>query len=434
MAGGVFLGQNKVRAGVYLNFVTTRSGAAAVGERGCAAVALPLKFGPEGLSKVEAGTDVRALFGYNANAPELLLLREAAKKAQTVLVYRLAGGEKASGTGGGLTITAKWGGSRGNDITVSVKPEGDLFRVETYLDGEKAESWLVSDIAALTGSDLVEFSGEGPLSEQAGIALSGGTDEEVNAESWNGYFKALETADLETLAVPTTDTEVKQAAVAFVKRMRETEGKMIQAVVENYPQADSEGVISVKNGVLLEDGTEITAADATAFVAGMTAGAQLNESNTYAVYTGAASVTERYLNSEIEDALQNGEWLFVPGKGGVIVEQDINSFTSFTAEKGAAFSKNRLVRVMDAVANDIRSLFEGSYLGQTGNSADGRSLFKAELCGYFTELEALGAIDGFDSREDIEVLPGEAADAVVVNLRICPVDSMEKLYLTVTVE
>ena len=50
------------------------------------------------------------------------------------------------------------------------------------------------------------------------------------------------------------------------------------------------------------------------------------------------------------------------------------------------------------------------------------------------QLMEIGAIDAFDSREDIEVLRGSTADAVIVNLAIQPVDSMEKLYMTVEIQ
>ena len=189
----------------------------------------------------------------------------------------------------------------------------------------------------------------------------------------------------------------------------------------------------MKNGVVLEDGTEISAVQATAYVAGMTAGAQVNESNTYGSYDGAVEVSERYTDSEITAALKAGEWVFVPRNGGVVVEQDINTFTSFTAEKGKIFSKNRPLRVMDGLAADIKALFEGQYLGKTGNSADGRSLFKAEILSYLQQLEDIGAIDGLDP-EDVEVLPGSDADAVAVKLLLRPVDSMEKLYMTVEIQ
>jgi hypothetical protein len=43
------------------------------------------------------------------------------------------------------------------------------------------------------------------------------------------------------------------------------------------------------------------------------------------------------------------------------------------------------------------------------------------------------AIQNFDSTEDIDVLPGNEVDEVIVKLIIQPVDSMEKMYMTVMV-
>ena len=435
MAGGTFLVQNKIRAGAYINFRSGKQISVSVRDRGIAAVPLEIGFGPAGvLTEVTAETDVKKRLGYPADSPALLLVRECAKRARTVLVYRLAEGTKASCTGGNLTATARYGGSRGNDLTVRVTAEGERFRVETLLDGGVVDSQEAGEVSELAGNSWVEFSGSGALTAQAGLVLSGGSDGEVTAESYSGFFKALETADFQTFALPTADSAVIREAVSFVRRMREDEGKKIQAVVAGYPQADTEGVLSVKNGVRLEDGTELSAAQATAYAAGMTAGAQVNESNTYGSYEGAADVLERYSNSEIVAALQAGEWVFVPRGSGVVVEQDINTFTSYTAEKGKIFSKNRPVRVMDGLAADIKKLFEERYLGKTGNSADGRSLFKAEILSYLQQLQEIGAIDGLDPAEDVEVLPGNEADAVAVRLWIRPVDSMEKLYMTVEIQ
>ncbi len=434
MAGGTFTAQNKVRAGAYINFRSVKKGSAAVGDRGVAAIPMELGFGPAGrLIEITAESDVKKLLGYPADHKALLLLRECAKRAKKVLVYRLAEGGRASCTGGNLTVTARYGGSRGNDLTVRVAAEGEKFRVETLLDGAVADRQEGRAVSDLSGNSWVEFSGSGALTAQAGMVLTGGSDGEVSAESYDGFFSALEKADFQTFALPSGDAGVLSKAAAFVRRMRDQEGKKIQGVVAGYPQADCEGIISVKNGVVLEDGTAISAPQATAYAAGMTAGAQVNESNTYGSYDGAAEVSERYTDSEITAALKAGEWVFVPRNGGVAVEQDINTFTSFTAEKGKIFSKNRPLRVMDGLAADIRTLFEGQYLGKTGNSADGRSLFKAEILSYLQELENIGAIDGLDP-EDVEVLPGKEADAVAVNLLLRPVDSMEKLYMTVEIQ
>ncbi|MGI5894266.1 MAG: phage tail sheath family protein [Candidatus Merdivicinus sp.] len=434
MAGGSFLSQNKVRAGVYINFQSLDTAGAVIGERGTAALAIPLTFGPSGLVRVDSDTAVRDLFGFSADSAMLRPLRETAKRAAQILVYRLADGSKATGSSGSLTVTAKYGGSRGNDFTVSVTPDGDLFRVETWLDNLCIDSQTVSDITGLQSNHWLDFSGEGELTEQAGLHLSGGTDTEISAEHWTAFFQALETADFQTVGILSDDSDIQAAAVAFVRKMREDQGVKIQAVLANYPQADYEGVISVKNGVFLEDGTEISPVDAVAYVTGMTAGAQLNQSNTYDTYDGAVDVTERFTNSQIIDAIRAGEWVFIPKNGKVVVEQDLNTLTSFTPLKGAAFSKNRVIRVLDTIASDVQTLFEEKYLGKTGNSADGRSLFRAELAGYFSQLQEVGAIDAFDSKEDLEVLPGNTADSVVVNLAIRPVDSMEKLYMTVEIQ
>lgn len=52
------------------------------------------------------------VFGYDATAPELLLIREAFKRAKTLLVYRVdGGGSKATKEIGGITVTARYSGT-----------------------------------------------------------------------------------------------------------------------------------------------------------------------------------------------------------------------------------------------------------------------------------------------------------------------------------
>ena len=146
------------------------------------------------------------------------------------------------------------------------------------------------------------------------------------------------------------------------------------------------------------------------------------------------AVDTKYLNSEIIELLQKGEFLFVERGDKVVVEQDINSFTGYTPNKGKAFSKNRVTRVTDGLQNDIKKIFEDYYIGKADNNADGRNMLRAEIVHYLETLQGINAVQNFSADDDIEVLPGEAIDAVVVNLHIQPVDSMEKLYMSVTLE
>src|SRR5690606_27594180 len=186
----------------------------------------------------------------------------------------------------------------------------------------------------------------------------GGTDGTATNSDYTDYLAAIELFDFNTMAAPVTDPTLKGVFVAFVRRMREDEGKKVQVVLPDYAIADYEGVISVKNGVVLSDGTVLNNVQATAWVAGATAGANVNESLTYAAYDDAVDVDERYTHTEIVQALKNGEFLFEYSDGRAIVEQDINTFTSYTPTKRSHFSKNRVIRVLDSIGNDLKRMFE----------------------------------------------------------------------------
>jgi hypothetical protein len=428
---------NKVRPGVYINFASERQALGALGERGIVTMPLPLSWGPsKQIITINAGDDTFDVLGYDITAPQLLLIREALKRAKTLLLYRLNDGDKATATIGGMTVTAKYSGVRGNNITIVVQANVDnpsMFDVQTLVEGREVDVQTVSTIGELRENAWVTFSGTGTLTETAGVNLAGGTDGEVTNADYMDYLAAIELHDFQTMAAPVTDETLKGIFVSFVRRLRETEGKKIQVVLPDYPSADYEGIISVKNGVILADGTVIDKVKATAWVAGATAGANVNQSLTYTAYDDAIDVDTRYTHSQIEQALLNGEFLFVPSDGRAIVEQDINTFTSYTPEKGKHFSKNRVIRVLDGIANDLKRIFEQYYIGKVNNDADGRNLFKNEIINYLNTLQEIGAVQNFDTQNDVKVLPGNDVDSIYVELYVQPTDSVEKIYMKITI-
>jgi hypothetical protein len=439
MAGGTWTAQNKVRPGVYINFKSEPRAAGALGERGIVSLPLQLSWGPaKQVIVIEAGEDTFDKLGYPITAPQLLPVREAMKRAQRLLLYRLTDGTKATGSdGSNLTITAKYGGVRGNDITVVISTnvdDPDKFDVQTLVDGVEVDyQEAVQNVEDLEENGWVTWSGSGTLTASAGIALTGGADGAATAQDYLDYLEAIEVHDFHTIGLMSTDPTTKGVFTAFAKRLRDDEGKKIQVVMENYPTADYEGVISVKNGVVLADGTTLTAAQAVAWVAGATAGAAANQSLTYDAYDGAVDASPRYTNSQIIAALQNGEFVFTGIDGRAVVEQDINTLKTFTPDKGKAFSKNRVLRVLDGLGNDYLRVFSVSYIGKVPNNDDGRNLFKSECINITNQYQNIGAVQNFDPQTDIEVLPGADSDAVVVNQWVQPVDSIEKIYMTVTV-
>ncbi|MDY0323733.1 MAG: phage tail sheath family protein [Candidatus Carbobacillus sp.] len=440
MAGGTWLFQNKVRPGVYINVRSKPRPLGVPSDRGIVALPLVLSWGPEKtIVHFDREDDSRPIFGYDLVGNELLLLREAIKRARTALVYRLNTGEKASATIGvvnALSVTAKYSGVRGNDIAVTVRAniEDDTkYDVITYLEGRIVDSQMVSVIEDLVENDYVKFSGNGTPETALGVKLSGGTDGEATVSDYVDAFDAFAKDYWHTMALPVSDTQLKAAAVSYIRRLREDEGVKVQAVLAGYPLADYEGIISVKNSVVLSDGTSLTTEQATAWVAGATAGAAANESLTYTAYDDAVDVVGALSDADTIKALQNGEFVFTKTKDGrVIVEQDINTFRSFTPDKGKDFRKNRVIRVLDTFAVDAKDIFERYYIGKVPNNDRGRSLFKAEVVSYLRQLEAVEAVRDVVA-DDIDVQPGMENDAVLLNARVRPVDAVEKIYVTVVI-
>lgn len=243
----------------------------------------------------------------------------------------------------------------------------------------------------------------------------------------------LKTVQFNTLCYPYDGEgeEANKTAIAtWIKAMREDEGVKCQAVLANHV-ADSEGIINVVQGVVMSGNKELTAAEVTAWVAGATAGASVTTSNTGMVYTGAIDVKPRMTKSEMEAAIAAGKFIFkVDTAQNVSAVYDINSLTTVTVDKGKVFTKNRVIRTLDNIANDITKIFEANYVGKVNNNAEGRSLLKASLVDYFTTLQAMGAVQNFET-DDITVVAGNDSDAVVIDAAVQPVDSVEKIYITV---
>lgn len=430
MAGGNFTTQNKVRPGAYVNFKAEVSTGTSDAVGGVVTLPLEVDFGPSGVVAVSAETDLTA-FGYGLGDKALQPLREALKNANTVLVFRIGGGSEASGTGQGLTATAKYAGERGNAIHVVIEKQANgATKVDTVLAGKIVDSQQVAKGADLKENQLVTFEATDPLTDGT-IQLAGGANATGTGADYAAYFEAIQVYDYNVMALPVADSETKALAAGFTRRLREQEGKKVQVVLGNYDGADYEGVINVANGVVL-NGEVLTPEQTTAWVAGASAAAGVANSLTYTPYQGATDASPRFTNAETIEQIQKGNIVFTEKRGQAVIEQDINTLVSYSAEKNQDFAKNRVLRVLDNIANNTKITFEDNYIGQVNNDVDGRELFKADRIAYFDSLVAAGAIEAFEA-DDIQVLAGNAKDSIVVNVAVTPIDAMEKLYMTVEV-
>jgi hypothetical protein len=252
-----------------------------------------------------------------------------------------------------------------------------------------------------------------------------GTDGKV-ADAIN----ALEPYDFNVLCAYTGESADVTAYITAVKKWRDELGKKCQVVVYNQTGVDHEGVINVVSTV---DDDGAAAYALTAWLAGAEAGCAINESCTNMLYDGEYTVVTDKTQAELETCLENGQVAFHLVYGDVRVLEDINSLTTTTNDKGEDFKYNQTIRVVDQIANDIANLFNTQYLGVVPNNASGRASLWGEIVAHHRELEAMQAIENFDSSL-LTIEQGATKKSVVVNDVITVVNAMAQLYMTVVIQ
>ncbi|WP_094549957.1 phage tail sheath C-terminal domain-containing protein [Petroclostridium xylanilyticum] len=430
---GTFTTQNKVRPGVYINFSTEAPLAIELSDRGIVALPLSLSWGPVGsIIEVNQGESTFSKLGYELSDPKLLLLREALKRAQKALVYRINDGAAATATlAANITATAKHKGARGNDITVRITENGAAWDVETLVSGKSVDVQTgLTDVSDFIANDWISITGTG-MFEATTQTLTGGADDNSTL-GHAGFLAALQVQDYNTIACFSTNSADQALYINHVASERANNGKMVQCVMADNA-ADKEYIISVKNGVKLSDGTLLTAAQACAWVAGATAAAKVNQSLTFTKYEDAVDANPRLTNAETEAAITAGHMVFTAKNGYAVLEYDINSLTSFAPPKSKAWRSNRVMRVLDAFQNDVQEIFEAQYVGKINNNEDGRQLLRAAIIQYCNELQSIGVLQNFEGADDVAVSAGTDPDAVVVEANLQPVDSVNKIYIKVNV-
>lgn len=135
LGGGVFVTQNKVLPGSYINFVNASSAGTTVGERGTVAIALSLGKAAGTvitLTRAEFIKDSQNILGFAYNAPEVAVLREIFLHANKVYVYDL-------GIEDTKTVSEAIAALEPYDFNVLCAYTGITSDVTLYMEGVK--SW-----------------------------------------------------------------------------------------------------------------------------------------------------------------------------------------------------------------------------------------------------------------------------------------------------
>ncbi len=185
--GGTFLSYNKVLPGAYINFISQARATNNLSDRGIVAMPFSNNWSSESQIVTVTSQDFinnsLSIFGYDYSDDKLVSIREVFKNASTLKFYRLGTGSKAYITIGDLLVTAKYSGTRGNDIKIKISQSIDTgnYTIYTYLDTTLVDETEVSSIYELVddiqSNDYVDFSIVTNLQEEIEVESTTKEDE-----------------------------------------------------------------------------------------------------------------------------------------------------------------------------------------------------------------------------------------------------------------
>lgn len=480
MAGGSFLFENKIRPGCYIQLKGVPSASSNMSERGAVVILMNADSGGllTELSANDILTGVCTKMGFPLSmfTDTKSVLNYVYPYVNKLFIGRLNyGGTSATAAvlsetidetpTAVLTATANFPGTFGNRLTVSIvaeqtgqgKYKGQGFFVRTAVDGAVVDEQNVKLPADLKDNDYLYFTKHvslTALSAVASVSLTGGTNGTESDTNLSKIFSRLTGLQWNTIGYCGSDTN-RNLVVTYIRNLRENRGKYRQAVIYNKADADYEGIISPFQAFVVDDddvdyleteqvdsakeaarqaALKLRQMFAVAYVAGITAGADVNISNTYAlVPSNVTAVTPSHEEDEdVESDLRAGLLTFTHNSSTqIVVEKDINTLHTYNMTRTAPFSKNRVVRCLDEMSNTKSLIWENSFIGKIDNNETGRNLFRAQVLQIIDSMVAIGALS--DTDVEVVVEQGNTVDSVRSYERVRPIDAMEILYSYVTV-
>ena len=333
-------------------------------------------------------------------------------------------------------IASITGGSRGTvavpifTYTGGTAVAGKFYTIETVSDGID----LVGNANATPITRILE-GGAKEVLVYAVPALGEGTA----TEQYANLRDALSVQDFNVFVYPTVIDATEQTATkAWVANCRE-EGKHFMYVAGGDEASDADitagnarsvilkdpYIVNLVTGVILADGTEVQSADYAAYIAGLIAGTPINKSITYAELP-IADVTLRLKNSQVNTALTSGSLVIIKDGNKVRIEQGVTTDSNAT-ERG----KIRTTRAEQAVATDIPATARDSYIGKVDNNPNGQASLIAAIKAYLELMETDNVL--MDPEVALDPRYKSEGDKVFIAVAYTEVDSMERIFLTITV-
>lgn len=281
------------------------------------------------------------------------------------------------------------------------------------------------------------------LAEDAGTALTGGTNGTVTGAAHQDFLAKLERVFYHCLICNSTDDLTQTLYEEYQKRMCGECGKMAQLVEYGYSisgtvkkerNPDSYDIIVVENAVMTAGVPEHYLVF---WVGGAVAGCAVNKTVQNRIYNGEYSLYVDYTQDELALKLGKGKFIFhetisSESESEIRVLDDVNSYVTVTLDENSKYKRNKLIRVLHQIITDIGATFNAKWQGIVNNDADGRAAFKGVIVKYLYDLQSIRAIENVDE-DGVVVDLGDNDRAVFMAIPVDDVALMFQCYNELTV-
>ena len=195
-------------------------------------------------------------------------------------------------------------------------------------------------------------------------------------------LKTLKNYKWNYLTVPSCDAEQATVISSFIKEQRNNK-KKFKAVLASV-SADDQGIINFTTNNIIStivEGKTLTTAEYCCRIAGIVAGLSLERSLTYYELTDIVSCD---IIDDPNKAIDDGELIIIFDGEKYKIARGVNSCTSTTRDD---LKKIKIIEGMDLFHDDVKSVFEDSYVGKVTNSYDHKQLLVAAILSYIETLK-----------------------------------------------
>lgn len=199
--------------------------------------------------------------------------------------------------------------------------------------------------------------------------------------------------DFNWLCFLNADSTEQDAVAAYIKETNaKNRRKKRKAVVYKATTTDDMHVVNFTNEAITFKNADSAypVQNFVARIAGLLAGLPFTRAATYTVIQELESVTEP---EDLDDAVNDGEFILWNDSGEVRVGRAVNSLITLGEDQTADMQKITIVEAMDLILEDIVATFNDYYCGKYKNSYDNQALFISAVNVYFKQLGRESILD-----------------------------------------